>query len=291
MGATITYLMLPEDPRHKEGIEGTLYFASMTALDGYVGRHMMGMETDEYLKENYDPDNPPEPVEPQIWRMTVDQAVYELKLRDRPMVPQTLSLESLCAAFNETAQYVDEVYTVEDDLIVGSSPCNPEWKFNSFDVGGRFAVWFTDIAPDQWPSEEVPCSNCNGQGSIPPKSFLLPRALRLTSAGRSAPDTPTECARCRGKGHFVTLEPPPEPDSEDLAFAPDRLLKILDYGTEASEPQSFVDLRGTWQYLPLKREQDGDGREYVETDLTLFREALLSAPPGTVVVPIEHDGG
>ncbi|WP_416897391.1 MAG: hypothetical protein ACMVY4_18200 [Minwuia sp.] len=291
MGATITYVMLAEDPRKDRGDNGTLYYEVMVALEGYVGRHMQDLEPEDYLKSNHDPSNPPEPVEPQVWRMTADQAVYELRLRDGAAVPDEPTLNSLAAELNRTAAYVGEEYRIEDDLIVGSSPYNPEWKFNSFDVGGRFVDLFTEIHVDDWPREQAPCANCDGKGEIPPESFVLPRALRLTAAARNANDNATPCPRCGGKGYRTLVEPPPPPEDSDPAFSPDQMLKILNNGTEAAEPQAFVDLRGTWQYLPVKMIEDEDGRRYGETDLTLFKAALSAAPPGTIVVPIEHDGG
>ena len=291
MGATITYVMLAADPRENSGDMGTLYYEVIVALEGYVGRHMQALEPEDYLKTNHDPSDPPEPVEPQVWRMTVDQAAYELGIRDGAVVPDEQTLDSLAAELNRTAAYVGEEYRTEDDLIVGSSPYNPEWKFNSFDVGGRFTDLFTEIHVDDWPREQVACNNCDGKGELTAKSFILPKALRLSAAARSANDNATPCPRCGGNGYRTLVEPPPPPEENDLAFSPDQMLKILDNGTEAAEPQAFVDLRGTWQYLPLKTVADEKGRTYDETDLTLFRAALDAAPPGTIVVPIEHDGG
>lgn len=288
MGATFTYLMLPSDPRDNGGRTD---HAALEALDGYLGRHMLDVEPEEYLKANVDPENPPESIEPQVWRMYLEQAVHDLGFRKDAFIPDQPSLQELATEFNRTAEYVGETYRVEGNLIVGSSPINPNWRFNYFEVGGRFAEWFTEVPPDDWEQRTDPCQVCDGTGEIAPKSYILPRSFRLTAKARSAPDHPTPCEHCDAVGSFTRRIPPPAPHQYDLVLSPEALLKILGYGTEAAEPQSFVDLRGVWIDFSLIQIEGDDGVSYWTMDVGPLREALESAPPGTVVIPIEHDGG
>lgn len=226
------------------------------------------------------------------WKMTHRQARLELHSFSDPnnsndeLTPD-MPLERLVDLLMGRREYVRERYWIEGNLICGESPAHPFPKTDGWELGGYWTQEFAN--PPPWERQEVfrDCYECDGVGRLKPRSYILPRFMRLTAGARADRGEAEICPVCNGEKGMMALELVENPPDSDFLKTIPEVLKLMEWDDHCW-PWAIVDLDGLWHGTEGGHGYGVPGelseREWLENGILPH---LHEAPAGTKVLVLD----
>lgn len=289
MSHSLAFLLVPPDKTYTSNIQ-TDDFDLFGVLEAHSGANSEG----EYERFALDVEGgPPMPEEEELlrWKMTARQVRLELlgaypDQADVKPGPDT-SLEELADIRNQRRQFAGERYWVEDGYVCAESPANPYPKYDYFEEEGPWVDDSVEAPPPERKKVMKPCSVCQGRGTLPGNTYMLPRFLRLSAAARADDGKPKVCHNCDGAKEIEGFELVyNEPVEQEQATIPEILAAIEN--SESGRPSALIDEKGVW-HGPEGGFEYGVPEEQTEQETleNAILKPLREAPEGTTVLVLD----
>ncbi|WP_416897902.1 MAG: hypothetical protein ACMVY4_21050 [Minwuia sp.] len=221
------------------------------------------------------------------WKMSHLQARLELlehgEATYRNELTADVSLERLVELLMRHRTFARERYWIDGEMISAESPANPFPKLDWGQVGGSWKDEFPNPPPWERPVVFEACHRCGGEGEIQPRSYVLPRFLRLTSRARADEGVPELCQVCNGTRGYERWQRVTDPPEDDFLKSIPQILLWAE--NMECWPTAVIDLEGAWH------DTEGvfdNGRSGEEEPLDKIAPQLIrAAPEGTMVLIVD----